>query len=260
MADDSRASTYLLGTEERRRLELLEECLDPMTARSLDAIGIERGWRCLELGGGGGSVTRMLCERVGPGGRVTAVDLDTRFLDELTEDNLDVRCCDVVADGLPGDGYDFVHARLLLMHLANREKFVDEMVSVLRPGGWLLVEDMDVYPLETLAEGAFAEVWGAVVRAFEAAGACPTMGRQIPPLFDRAGLEAVAPVCEVPIFRGDSHWAGLITASVEQLRPVLLSRDVDEEQLTALSRSFDDPTQWFAGFAMYPVRGRMPAA
>ena len=73
---------YLLGREERRRLELLEQCLDPMTTRSLDAIGVEKGWRCLELGGGAGSITRMLCERVGPAGRVTAVDLDTRFLDE----------------------------------------------------------------------------------------------------------------------------------------------------------------------------------
>jgi len=253
------AGTYLLGKEERRRLELLEECLDPMTARSLDAIGIEAGWHCLELGGGGGSVTRMLCERVGPEGRVTAVDLDTRFLDELTEGNLDVQRRDVVADGLPGDGYDFVHARLLLMHLANREKFVDEMTAALRPGGWLLVEDMDVYPLQALAEGTFAEVWGAVVRAFEAAGACPMMGRQLPPLFDRAGLESVEPVCDVPVFRGDSPWAALITASVEQIRPVLLARGLEEEQLAALGGSFDDRMQWFAGFAMYSVRGRVPA-
>src|SRR5918999_4558163 len=116
MAEDS-TSTYILGTEERRRLELLEQCLDPITTRSLDAIGVEAGWRCLELGGGGGSVTRMFCDRVGPGGRVTAVDLDTRFLEELGRENLEVQCRDVVADGLPGDAYDLIHARLLLMHL-----------------------------------------------------------------------------------------------------------------------------------------------
>src|SRR5918999_1372452 len=110
MAEDS-TSTYILGTEERRRLELLEECLDPITTRSLDAIGVEPGWRCLELGGGAGSVTRMLCDRVGRAGRVAAVDLDTRFLKEIEADNLDMHRQNVLTDGLTGDPYDLVHAR-----------------------------------------------------------------------------------------------------------------------------------------------------
>src|SRR5688572_25531187 len=134
---------YILGTEERRRLELLEQCLDPMTTRSLDAIGVQPGWRCLEVGGGGGSVTRMLCERVGPAGRVAAVDLDTRFLEEIQDQNLDVYRQDIVADGLPGDAYDLIHARLLLMHLPTREKVLEQMAATLRPGGWLLIEEMD---------------------------------------------------------------------------------------------------------------------
>ena len=257
-ADDS--VTYILGTEERRRLELLEECLDPITARSLDAIGVGAGWRCLELGGGGGSVSRMLCERVGPNGRVTAVDLDTRFLDELTADNLEVQRRDIVSDGLPGDDYDLVHARLLLMHLPTREKFVEQMAAVVRPGGWVLIEDMDVFPIWSMAEGAFTEVWRAVAGAFETAGACPTIGHHLPALFDGAGLEAVEPVCEVPVFRGDTPWADLITATVAQLRPALLAGGLPEERLAALSREFGDPKLWFTGFAMYSVRGRTRAA
>ncbi|MCA1843512.1 MAG: class I SAM-dependent methyltransferase [Actinobacteria bacterium] len=120
---------YVLGTEERRRLELLQRCLDPLTERSLDAIGVKPGWRCLELGGGGGSVTRMLCDRVGPTGRVTAVDLDTRFLDELDSEHLDVERRDVVADGLPGFDYDLIHARYLLMHLPTRDQFLEQRVA-----------------------------------------------------------------------------------------------------------------------------------
>ncbi|MGH9004672.1 MAG: class I SAM-dependent methyltransferase, partial [Acidimicrobiia bacterium] len=154
---------YILGTEERRRLELLEECLDPLTNRSLDAIGVERGWRCLEVGGGGGSVTRMLCSRVGPSGRVTAVDLDTRFLDEIGQDNLDVQRRDVVAEGLPGTGYDLIHARWVLVHLPTREKLLEEMVAALRPAGWLLVEDLDAYPVTALGEGVYAEFFRAML-------------------------------------------------------------------------------------------------
>jgi SAM-dependent methyltransferase len=260
MGDDGGAATYILGTEERRRLELLEHCLDPITTRSLDAIGVEAGWRCLELGAGGGSVTRMLCDRVGPAGRVAAVDLDTRFVEEINADNLDVHRSDVVAEGLPGDGYDLVHARLLLMHLPTREKLLEEMAATLRPGGWLLVDEMDVFPLPVLAEGPMLEVWTAVVAAFEAAQACPTFGRDLPPLFDRAGLEAVEAVCDVPTFRGGAPFTQMIMASVAQVRPFIAVVGITEEHIASLERQLADTTQWFSAFALYSVRGRAPAA
>jgi SAM-dependent methyltransferase len=259
MGEDSGTTTYILGTEERRRLELLEQCLDPYTTRSLDAIGVEPGWRCLELGGGAGSVARMLCDRVGPAGRVAAVDLDPRFLEEMEADNLDVYRRNVLTDELPGDTYDLVHARMLLMHLPTREKFVEEMASVLRPGGWLLVEDMDVFPFETMGEGAFGDLWNVAIRCFEAAGAASTFGRELAGLFDRAGLEAVEPVCEVPVFPGDTHWTAMFMASAIQLRPVLAASGITDEGFAALEREFADPTRWFHSFAFYSVRGRTPA-
>ena len=45
---------------ERARLRLLEELHDPLTISQLDAIGVGEGWRCLDVGAGGGSVTRLL--------------------------------------------------------------------------------------------------------------------------------------------------------------------------------------------------------
>ena len=253
------AATYILGTEERRRLEFLQQCLDPITIRSLDAIGVEAGWRCLEVGAGGGSVARILCDRVGPAGRVAAADLDTRFVEEIEADNLDVHCRDVVADGLPGEAYDLVHARLLLMHLANREKFLEEMVAALRPGGWLLIEDMDTFPFASLAEDVYRDLWKAVVAAFEAAGACPDFGRELPHLCDRAGLEAVEAICELPVARGGSPYAGLMMASATQLRPFLAAGGFTDEHFAELGRHMADATRWFSGFAMYSVRGRAPA-
>jgi SAM-dependent methyltransferase len=260
MGEDARSSTYILGTEERRRLELLQECADPWTTRSLDAIGIEPGWRCLELGAGGGSVAQMLCRRVGPAGRVVAVDLDTRFVEELPEENLDVERRDVLADGLPGDAYDLVHARLLLMHLPTREKFVGEMAAALRPGGWLLVEDIDTYPLQALAEGVYAEVMDNAIEAFHVAKASATFGRQLPGLFDAAGLEHVEATCEVMTYRGGSTMAQMVLASLDQLRPALLAVGATENQLKDAVHVLNDPTKWFPGFAFYSVRGHTPAA
>lgn len=259
MGDGSGASTYILGTEERRRLELLEQCLDPLTTRSLDAIGVKAGWRGLELGGGGGSVTRMLCDRVGPAGRVTAVDLDTRFLDEIDAANLDVVCQNVLTDGIPGDAYDLAHARLLLMHLPTREKFVGEMAATLRPGGWLLIEDLDACALPELSEGVFADVVAKALEAFDMAGASSTFGRQLPALFDAAGLRDVEAVRELMTFRGGSTAAQMFLASIEQLKPALLAVGATDDQIEDFRGVINDPARWFSGFAMYSVRGRVPA-
>jgi SAM-dependent methyltransferase len=54
-----------------------------------------------------------------------------------------VRCHDVGVDPPPGDGFDLVHARLVLVHVPQRAAALAAMISALRPGGWLLVEEAD---------------------------------------------------------------------------------------------------------------------
>src|SRR5688572_25358438 len=92
--------TYILPNEwqhAERRLRCLEATYDPASFRHLDALRVGPGWRCLEVGAGGGSVTARLCRLVGNTGRVTAVDLDPRMVSTLTETepNLDVVRVDV---------------------------------------------------------------------------------------------------------------------------------------------------------------------
>ena len=55
---------------EQARLALLEEVCDAQTVRQFDAIGVGVGWRCLDVGAGAGSTTRLLAERVGDTGSV----------------------------------------------------------------------------------------------------------------------------------------------------------------------------------------------
>jgi ubiquinone/menaquinone biosynthesis C-methylase UbiE len=64
----------------RRRLTLLEQYLDPITFRRLSSLGLDKGWHCLEVGGGAGSVARWLFAQVGVDGRVVGSDIDRDFL------------------------------------------------------------------------------------------------------------------------------------------------------------------------------------
>lgn len=144
-SDAGYTPTYTLDNSwraARERLRLLEEACDPLTRERLDKLGVGPGWACLEVGAGGGSVVRMLCDRVGPEGSVLAVDLELALLGDLQRPNLEIRRLDVVVDDLPEAAFDLVHTRAVLMHIAQRDEVLPKLVRALRPGGVLLLEEM----------------------------------------------------------------------------------------------------------------------
>src|SRR5581483_4281935 len=160
----------------------------------LDRIGVGPGWNCLEVGAGGGSVVRMLCDRVGPTGRVLAVDLETALLADLDAPQLEVRRFDVVVDELPEAAFDLVHTRAVLMHIPQREEIIPRLVRALKPGGVLLLEEMDLTPVfET--DDLFRRVMATMYRPIFDAGApldlvwANTLPTRLPPA-GVAGVES----------------------------------------------------------------------
>src|SRR5215472_4758851 len=81
------------NAEERYRT--LSSLYDASTIRHLKNRGVEEGWSCLEVGGGGGSIAYWLCLRVGSAGSVLATDIHPRFLERLSFSNLEVRRHDI---------------------------------------------------------------------------------------------------------------------------------------------------------------------
>src|SRR5205814_10599784 len=140
-------SPYLLDNrkdEAADRFEALAALYDPITAGHFVTIGVGAGWRCLEIGAGGGSVVRHLAARVGSSGRVLATDIEPRFLEPLAGlENVDVARHDIVVDPLPEAAFDLIHARLVLVHVPERLTAIHRLLQALRPGGWLLIADGD---------------------------------------------------------------------------------------------------------------------
>jgi SAM-dependent methyltransferase len=149
---------YVLNTGSdlgRSQVDYLERMLDSATTACLDEIGVEPGWRCLDLGAGGGSITRRLAERTGPAGTVVSVDLDTDYLVERP--GVEVRRHDI-NDGLPVDGpFELIHARLLLMHLPRRVEILQTLVDALAPGGVLVIGEFSDRPRRALSTSGDAD-------------------------------------------------------------------------------------------------------
>jgi SAM-dependent methyltransferase len=253
------AETYTLdnGWEQaRRRLRLLEQCYDASTTRRLAAIGVSSGWRCLELGAGGGSVAAFLARQVGPQGTVTAVDIDTRFVAEIQAENLEVVETDVAAAGLPRDTFDLVHCRALLMHLSARDQVLESMVGSLRPGGWILIEEADSSPFAAVQPGVLKQV---IVDGLTSAGVDWTYARTVPALLQGHGLCDVAAESEVQFFEGGSGIAELARLSVWQAWEAGFRGGATREHLEAWDTLVRRPGQWFQGWGLVSAWGRRPA-
>ena len=125
--------------EERKRLAGMEDLWDPGTQAAIESVGIAPGWRCLEVGAGGGSIADWLAERVGPEGYVLATDVTTRYLDALDAPDLEVREHDILNDPLP-EGRFRPRARPSRGR-APGPPGLGAPWRRLRPGGWLVLED-----------------------------------------------------------------------------------------------------------------------
>ena len=81
-----------------------------------------------------------------------ATDIELAWAGAAAGAPIEVRRHDVARDAPPDEHFDLVHARLVLVHLPDRERALRSMIGVLRPGGWLLVEDADpaLQPLSVL--------------------------------------------------------------------------------------------------------------
>jgi SAM-dependent methyltransferase len=190
-------SQYILDQAwqgEKERLESIAALTDPTTIRHLEALGVGRGWRCAEVGAGAGSITRWLCERVGDSGQVIAVDINTRFLDTLDYSNLEVRCQNIVTEPLEEGIYDLVHAKILLLHLPEREQVLQQLVAALRPGGVLLVEEADIRSIQTCdpPSDLLSKSGTAIARIMERGGVDIAYGLKLLPAVVRTGLKHIS--------------------------------------------------------------------
>jgi SAM-dependent methyltransferase len=231
----------------RERLALLEAAFDPGTIRHLEALGVGAGWRCLEVGAGGGSIAAWLCQRVGATGHVLATGIDTRFLGALDYPNLTVRRHDVVAEPLPVAAFDLIHVGAVLVHLVGRQQAVDRLVPALKPGGWLLAEESDFasWVLDPASPGAdlWAKGWAAVQQVMAAAGYDFQYGRRLYGDLRRAGLVDIATEGRVFMMPAGSLLARFTQVSVSQLRERIVGAGLlTEHELEQFLALYDDPT------------------
>lgn len=245
-----------------RRLALLEQLLDPITQRRLTRLGVGPGARCLEIGAGGGSIAKWLCQQVGPNGKVLATDINTALLDGLDHPALEARRHDITADPLPDGAFDFVHTRWLLHHLPEPDEVVRRMIGALRPGGWLLLEEVDFFPVHTSASSAYREFMVALTdTVVKASGRDCFWARALPQSVAAMGLLQVGGEGDFSVIQGGSPVAEFFALTADQMRErMLASGALTAERLDEALGLLNSPDFWAFGGGGVAVWGQRAEA
>ena len=164
-------------------------------ATALDRLGLREGWRCVDVGAGGGDVTVALAEIVGRDGRVYAVDSDPSSRDETAR--AAAAHAQVVAVTQAGEDLrlpepvDLAFCRFLLMHVLDPVVVLRRMGEAVRPGGWVVAQE----PVTSAGR-----VDGRPLSMPDARH--PDVGARLPALARQAGLETVDVWAEAPAGAG----------------------------------------------------------
>lgn len=114
---------------------------------TIDCSGVRSGMKVLDLAGGTGDLTAQFSRRVGPTGEVVLADINEAML-EVGKDKLrnlgivsNVSYQQANAEELPfeDDTFDIITIAFGLRNVTDKQKALESMHRVLKPGGRLLV-------------------------------------------------------------------------------------------------------------------------
>ena len=195
--------------------------------------------------------------RVGESGRVVAADLDVRLLEEGP--NLEVLQIDLEQEDLPEAAFDFVHTRMLLLHLPGREALLARLAAAVRPGGVLLVEEDDIHPILATAERPVPGGVVGVPRRDAPGWGRPGVGARLPERLDGLGLVDVGAELRGQFFRGGSPAAEFWSLTWLQMRDRIVATGTPGQVVDAGRAALADHRRWLIGPATAGAWGRRAA-
>jgi SAM-dependent methyltransferase len=177
-------------------------------ATALDRLGVGLGWRCADVGAGGGDVSVALAEIVGLTGRIYAVDSDPLARDEVAKaaaaHSQVLAITQAGEDLLLPELVDLAFCRFLLLHVVDPSVVLHRMAAVVRPGGWVVAQE----PITSAGRvgGTPLSMPGV---------SHPDIGALLPALVRDAGLEIVDAWAEAPAGVGPGPVASYLASLTE---------------------------------------------
>jgi ubiquinone/menaquinone biosynthesis C-methylase UbiE len=240
------------------RLQALERFTDPTTIAIIKDLPLQPDWQCLEMGAGAGSIAYWLAEQC-VAGNVVAADVDPRYLRGSRTPNLDVAQVDLAKHEFPAESFDLIHSRAVLSHIPQRDEVLRNALNWLRPGGWLVVEDILGLPHDDTSRCPTGPLINALIRWGTQQGSDSEWTRRMPGALAGLGLERIQ-LRMTPMTLGlggasDELWR----ISLRQIEPVFVEKAVmTQGQINNLNEALDRGELADFSFIVVSAWGRRP--
>ena len=191
----SASPSYIM--EDPREAMRLELKVDPKAwVTKYLAHSIKPGAKVLSVGCGPGVILSELCARA-PSVHGTGIDVSPERVQQAIQKHssnkqLTFARGDAHAIPFDSDSFDIVYARMLFEYLADKRQAAEEMTRVCRPGGTVLLQDLDGqllwnYPEDPIMQHNIEKVVAGLART----GFDPFVGRKLFSLAQQAGLTKI---------------------------------------------------------------------
>lgn len=174
-----------------------QACLEN-TLMLLKQAGIKKGLKCLDLGCGTGDVSFEIAKLVGASGKVRGLDMDPIKIEKAqlrasTEKFTTTQFIQGnIFEWCESANYDLIYTRFLLTHLPQAESLIPKLINGLKPGGVLIVEDIDfqghISHPQSNSYDRYVELYQKVVQM---RGGDPNIGPKLFSYFTRSRLQKV---------------------------------------------------------------------
>lgn len=262
---------YLMAGQqaELERLQLQSRVWEPAGRSLLAQIPVGAGQRALDVGCGAMGWLRILDEWVGRSGEVVGTDINLELLAaagafaaaealttvELLED-------DLFASALPAASFDLVHARFQLAPIGRVSAQLASFRRLVRPGGWLVLEEPDaaswhLNPPAPATERLIALILGA----FRAGGGDFDAGRSLRDHLAGMGVEPALDAHVLvlrpghPYLRLPLQFAASLTPRIEPI----LGHDGLASLRADVEAEIAEAARWGTTFTLIQCYGRVPA-
>ena len=152
MSEKKSAYDNILETDFKTEVERLKYQAEVMWKKELDyfkLLGISDDMRILEVGSGPGYMTELI-KKSYPNNSMTCLELNPELISvakntEYLKEFKDITYIQgsILESNLPSQSFDIIFTSLVLMHISEREKAVEEIYRLLKPGGISIIIEAD---------------------------------------------------------------------------------------------------------------------
>ena len=245
------AVDYQIDETNLERQRLLGQLLNALTSPLLARVSIAQNARCLDVACGIGETTRLIASVLPSVRECIGLELDPALVVEARRpgEGLPLRFEQGDAHAIPfADGsFDFVFARYLMMHLADPEAVIREMMRVTKKGGTIMLVEPD-FSFQASHPPSWA--YERLPELLRAALPDPFIGRKLGHILRQAKANDVHMHAVCGIEYSGSAVRRIWRLTIEAMVPALGARNIlTPAELTALveelTRAEQDPNTVF---------------